>query len=51
MEDLLQRIGWNKGYFAERVGVDRKTVSRWCDGQENSVARAYLEMVARVLGV
>jgi len=51
MNELLSRIGWTNRHFASRVGVDEKTVSRWCSGAENSVARAYLEMVARVLGV
>lgn len=51
MRELLERVGWSNRYFASRVGVDERTVSRWCTGQENSVARAYLEFVARVLGV
>ena len=50
MEELLQKIGWTRAYFAQRVGVDRKTVGRWCDGQENSIAMAYLELVAGLVG-
>ena len=50
MDELLERVGWTKRYFASRVGVDERTVGRWCAGHENSVAKAYLEMVARVLG-
>ena len=51
MQELLERVGWTQRYFAQRVGVSEKTVWRWCSGRENSVAVAYLEMVARVLGV
>ena len=51
MSDLLVRLGWSQVYFARRVGVSQKTVSRWCKGEGNLVARVYLEMVARVLGV
>ena len=51
MIELLHRVGWSQKYFASRVGVDERTVGRWCSGKsENSVAIAYLEMVARVLG-
>ena len=51
MLELLSRIGWSHRFFARQVGVDEKTVGRWCTGKENPVARAYLEMVARILGV
>ena len=51
MSNLLVRLGWSQVYFARRVGVSKKTVSRWCKGEGNSVARVYLEMVVRVLGV
>lgn len=51
MLELLSRVGWTQKYFAERVGVNEKTVNRWCTGEPNSVAMAYLEMVARILGV
>ena len=51
MIELLGRIGWSNRFFARQVGVDERTVSRWCSGKENSVARSYLELVARILGV
>jgi len=51
MNELLGRIGWSNRHFARLVGVDERTVSRWCSGKENSVSRAYLELVARILGV
>ena len=51
MDQLLSRIGWSHRHFAAQVGVDERTVGRWCHGGENPVAMAYLRMVARVLGV
>ena len=51
MSELLERVGWSQRYFAQRIGVSEKTVWRWCSGEPNSVAVAYLQMVARVLGV
>ena len=51
MLELLARVGWSQKYFAERVGVNEKTVNRWCAGNPSPVAMSYLEMVARVLGV
>jgi len=51
MVDLLSRLGWTQKHFASQIGVNEKTVSRWCIGKENSVARAYLDLVARLLGV
>jgi DNA-binding transcriptional regulator YiaG len=50
MGGLLDELGWSQAYFARRVGVSEKTVSRWCKGEPNSVAMAYLELVKRVLG-
>ena len=50
MIDLLSRIGWSQRHFASRVGVDERTVGRWCSGEPNPVAMAYLQLVARVLG-
>ena len=51
MKNLLERVGWTQSYFAKRIGVSDKTVSRWVKGNENPVAKAYLELVARMLGV
>ena len=51
MVELLERVGWTQGYFAGQVGVDIKTVNRWCNGKENTVAMAYLRQIARILGV
>ena len=51
MNELLNRVGWTQRYFAQRVGVSEQTVWRWCNKDANSVAVAYLNMVARVLGV
>ncbi len=51
MNELLERIGWTRRHFSGMVGVDEKTVGRWCSGAENSVAMAYLRMVSKVLGV
>ena len=51
MVELLRRIGWSHRHFAIQVGVDERTVGRWCTGAENSVAMAYLRQIARILGV
>lgn len=50
MSVLLEKLGWSQAYFAKRVGVDEKTVSRWCLGKGNPVAEAYLELCVRLLG-
>jgi len=51
MAELLTRIGWSHRFFANKVGVDEKTVGRWCYGKENPVAMEYLRQIARILGV
>ena len=50
MQDLLDRIGWSQAEFGRRVGVSSVTVNKWCRGEPNSVAMAYLELVYRILG-
>jgi len=50
MSGLLESLGWSQTYFAKRVGVSPKTVGRWCKGEPNPVAMAYLELVKRVIG-
>lgn len=53
MEDLLARVGWSKAYFADRIGVDARTLNRWIargEGTGYTTAVRYLELVARVLG-
>ena len=49
MERLLEELGWSQAYFARKVGVSTKTVSRWCRGEPSSVAMAYLELVRRFI--
>ncbi len=51
MVELLSRIGWSQRHLALMVGVDERTVGRWCSGSENQVAMAYLRQIARILGV
>ena len=48
MSELLSRLGWSQRYFAGKVGVDEKTVNRWCAGKPNPVAMAYLDFVCGV---
>ena len=54
MQSLLDKLGWSQVYFAERIGVSSKTVSRWVLGKSRGsgypVAMAYLRFVLRVLG-
>ena len=54
MVELLEKIGWTQEFFANRIGVSRKTVSRWIAGKSRGqgypVAMAYLEMVRKLLG-
>ena len=51
MNDMLMRLGWTQKYFARKVGVDEKTVGRWCTGSPNSVALEYLRFACHVMGV
>ena len=48
MLELLSRLGWSQVYFARRIGVAEKTVNRWCAGNPNPVAMAYLEFACGV---
>ncbi len=48
MGSLLIRLGWTQAYFANRVGVDQKTICRWCKDNPNPVAMAYLEFACGV---
>ena len=48
MIELLSRLGWSQRYFASRIGVAEKTVNRWCVGEANPVAMAYLEFACGV---
>jgi len=50
MTELLAELGWSQAYFARKVGVSEKTVSRWCRGRADPVAMAYLELVKRIVG-
>lgn len=51
MTDLLSKVGWSQAFFARHIGVDEKTVSRWCNDNPNPVAMKYLAFVVRTLGV
>ena len=51
MNELLQRVGWSKAFFARHWGVSEDTVGAWCREKPNVGAMRYLEMVARFLGV
>jgi transcriptional regulator with XRE-family HTH domain len=51
LQDLLDRIGWSQAHFSRRIGVSPKTVNAWCKEKPNPVGMAYLQMVAKVLGV
>lgn len=51
MQELLTRLGWTQRYFANQVGVNERTVQRWCVGAGNSVAEAYLRFACHVMGV
>ena len=54
MQDLLDKLGWSQVFFAEKIGVSTKTVSRWLLGKSRGsgypVAMAYLRFVLRILG-
>jgi len=51
MTELLTKLGWSQAFFARKVGVSTQTVSRWCNGEPNSVAMTYLRLTVRLLGV
>ena len=54
MSGILERIGWSKRHFSERLGVSERTVHDWCSGKSEGsgykAAMAYLQLVGRVLG-
>lgn len=51
MSDMLMRLGWTQKYFARRIGVDEKSVTRWCQGTPNPIAMEYLRLSCHLMGV
>ena len=53
LTDYLHRLGWTQAYFAARIGVSSRTVSRWIGGKSRGqgypVAMAYLRLSVRLL--
>ena len=49
MDGLLERIGWSASHFADRIGIDERTVQAWKSGLSRGsayrIAMLYLELV------
>lgn len=46
LRSLLEWMGLTRPWFAERVGVQERTVIRWCDGKAPIPENAAVELVA-----
>jgi len=50
VEELLNQIGWSARYFADRLGIDERTVQKWKSGRSQGaayrIAMLYLELVS-----
>jgi transcriptional regulator with XRE-family HTH domain len=51
LRNRLAELGLKQWWLAEQVGVDRRTVMRWVNGQVTRVQPAHLDALAAVLGV
>ncbi len=51
LRNRLAELGLKQWWLAEQVGVDRRTVMRWVNGQVTRVRPANLEALAAVLGL
>ena len=53
MNEMLEKVGWSKRYFAMKVGVKERTVHDWCSGRSQGngykVAMTYLRLVSRLI--
>lgn len=50
LKNRVHELGLKQWWLAEQVGVDRKTVTRWLNGQVRSVQPANIERLCEVLG-
>jgi transcriptional regulator with XRE-family HTH domain len=50
LRNLMAQRGLRQWWLAEQLGVDRRTVLRWVNGQVRQVQPAQLQALARVLG-
>ena len=49
LHELLTSVNWSRARLAEKIGVDVKTVNRWCcREQEPKGVLAYMRLVARL---
>lgn len=50
LKHALKSLGWSQAYFADRLGVDLATVSRWANGHlpVPQYAVSYLELAMKV---
>lgn len=54
MNELLAKLGWSKQYFAERVGLNLRTIQRWAkkgNGPGYDLCVSYLRFACHVMGI
>ena len=50
VRNRIAELGLRQWWLAEQIGVDRRTVMRWVNGQVRSLLPAHAERLAQVLG-
>lgn len=49
LKNRMTELGLKQWWLAEQIGVDRKTVTRWIQGQVRSIQQENLEKLAKIL--
>jgi len=50
LDDRIRELGLKRGWVADQIKVDRKTMTRWLTGQTKHIHRDNLERLASLLG-
>ncbi|MDQ0062367.1 transcriptional regulator with XRE-family HTH domain [Paenibacillus harenae] len=51
IKEYMSKRGMTQGQFANHIGVDEHTITRWLRGKTQPRAGAMRDMVDRVLGI
>ena len=51
LRNRVAELGLRQWWLAEQLGLDRRTVLRWINGQVRSIAAARAHALAQVLGL
>lgn len=45
IQDKLDKLGWKQNKFADRIGVNKVTVSNWCTGKDTTpmIVNVYID--------